>query len=204
MIADARRPDGLRASFRRVTLSRPPSAHDLAATPRTAPAGWRFPLGVTLFVLGFAAPAAIPLVVRSGLPVGWKTAISGALAVGVPEIIMLAATAVMGKAGFAELKNRVGRFFRKYGPPDRVGRTRYRIGLVMFCLPLITAWLGPYLGNHLPGWTARPMFWHVSGDVLFVASLFVLGGDFWDKLRSLFDHDARVEHGAVCETGESS
>ena len=161
------------------------------------PSGWRFPVGVTIFVAGFAAPAAIPLVVRSDLPAGWKTAISGALAVGVPEIMMLAATAVMGKAGFAELKQRVGRFFRKYGPPDRVGRTRYRVGLVMLCVPLGIAWLGPYLGSHLPGWTAHRMVWHLSGDVLFVASLFVLGGDFWEKLRSLFVHDARAPGGST-------
>jgi hypothetical protein len=28
---------------------------------------------------------------------------------------------------------------------------------------------------------------------MFVASLFVLGGDFWDKVRALFVHDARVQ-----------
>ena len=162
-------------------------------TPEAATgARWRFPVGVTIFVAGFLAPAAIPLVLRSDLPTGWKTAISGVLAVGVPEVMMLAAAAVMGKQGFAVLKLRVGRFFRKYGPPDRVGRTRYRIGLVLFLLPLALAWLGPYVGSHLPGWETRRLFWHVCGDVLFVTSLFVLGGDFWEKLRSLFDHDARA------------
>ena len=30
------------------------------------------------------------------------------------------------------------------------------------------------------------------GDLVFVASLFVLGGDFWDKVRALFVHDANV------------
>jgi hypothetical protein len=31
------------------------------------------------------------------------------------------------------------------------------------------------------------------GDLMFVASLFVLGGDFWDKLRALFIHSAGVQ-----------
>jgi hypothetical protein len=31
------------------------------------------------------------------------------------------------------------------------------------------------------------------GDVIFVASLFVLGGDFWDKIRALFVYRARVQ-----------
>jgi len=114
-------------------------------------AGWRFPVGVTIFVVGFAAPSAIPLVTSSDLPAGWKTAIAGALAVGVPEIMMVAAAAVMGKAGFARLKSQFGRFLKKYGPPEQVSRGRYRVGLGMFTLPLVLAWLAPYLGHHLPG-----------------------------------------------------
>jgi hypothetical protein len=153
---------------------------------------WRFPVGVAIFVLGFAAPAAIPLVARSGLSAGWKTLVSGALAVGVPEIMMVIAAAVMGKEGFAELKRRIGAFFRRHGPPDTVGPTRYRIGLIMFAAPLLLGWLGPYLHHHLPGFDSHPMWWHVGGDVVFVTSLFVLGGDFWNKLRSLFVHGARA------------
>jgi len=155
-------------------------------------AGWRFPVGVTIFVLGFAAPLAIPLVTSSDLPAGWKTAIAGALAVGVPEIMMVVAAAVMGKDGFARLKSQFGRFLRKYGPPEQVGRTRYRMGLVMFTLPLLLAWLGPYLGHHLPGYGGHRLLWAIGGDLAFVASFFVLGGEFWDKLRALFVHGARA------------
>jgi len=154
--------------------------------------GWRFRAGVALFVLGFAAPLAIPLVVASALPTPWKTALSGALALGVPEIMMVVAAAVMGKEGFAEIKKRFGRFIKKYGPPDTVGSTRYRIGVVMFAAPILLGWLGPYLHRFLPGFDTHPMWWHVSGDVIFVASFFVLGGEFWDKLRSLFVHGARA------------
>ena len=105
---------------------------------------------------------------------------------------MVVAAAVMGKQGFAELKRRFGSFLARHGPPQQVSRTRYRIGLVMFALPLLLALLGPYLHHHLPAYDARPMWWHVTGDVLFFASLFVLGGDFWDKLRSLFVHGAKA------------
>jgi len=93
--------------------------------------GWRFPVGVGIFVAGFVSPAAIPLVTSSDLPTGWKTLLSGFLAVGLPELMMLAATAIMGKEGFAELKRRLGRFMKLHGPPDVVGPTRYRVGLVI-------------------------------------------------------------------------
>lgn len=154
--------------------------------------GWRFPVGVTIFVLGFAAPLAIPLVVASELPAAWKTVLSGALALGVPEVMMVAAAAVMGREGFIELKRRFGRFFARYGPPQHVSRGRYRVGLVMFALPLLVAWLGPYVQGHLPGFEQHPLWWHLGGDLVFVASFFVLGGEFWDKLRSLFVHGARA------------
>jgi len=111
---------------------------------------WRFPAGVAIFGVGFAAPLAIPLVVASEMPAPWKTAISGVLAVGVPEVMMLLAAAVMGKEGFAELKRRIGRFFRRYGPPDAVGPTRYRVGLAVVVLHIVMGRLGPYRGGHLP------------------------------------------------------
>jgi hypothetical protein len=34
------------------------------------------------------------------------------------------------------------------------------------------------------------MTYAVGGDLLLFISLFVLGGDFWNKLQSLFVHDA--------------
>ena len=153
---------------------------------------WRFPAGVAIFVLGFCAPLAIPLVVASSLPAGWKTAVSGALALGVPEVMMIAAAAVMGQEGFIKLKGHFGRFFKKVGPPDRVSVNRYRVGLLMFAAPLLLGLLGPYVHTHLPGFDDHPMWWHVGGDLVFVASFFVLGGEFWDKLRSLFVHGARA------------
>ena len=37
-----------------------------------------------------------------------------------------------------------------------------------------------------------PIPYAVGGDLLLLASFFVLGGDFWDKLRSLFIYDAHA------------
>jgi len=50
--------------------------------------------------------------------------------------------------------------------------------------------------SYAPQWLpdASPQrFWICLGaDVTFLASLFVLGGDFWDKLRALFVREARA------------
>jgi hypothetical protein len=63
---------------------------------------------------------------------------------------------------------------------------RHAIGLVMFCLPLISAMLEPYVDTIWPG--LRPNVWQfqVLGDLMLMASFFVLGGDFWSKIHALF------------------
>jgi len=156
-------------------------------------AGWRFRLGLIVLVVGWLSPLCIPLITATELPTRWKTIISGALAVGIPEVFTVAAIAIMGKSGYNLIKERIFSFLKKHGPPDRVSLTRYRIGLVMFVLPVVFGWLGPYGAHLIPGYEAHRFFVSLIGDVMFVASLFVLGGDFWDKIRALFSHSARVQ-----------
>ena len=153
---------------------------------------WRLHLGVIVFVIGFLSPLLIPLVTASELPTKWKAVISGCLAVGIPELFSIAAIAIMGKSGFNYIKDRFFGFLKKYGPADRVSRTRYRIGLVMFLLPIFFGWLAPYFPNTVPGYETHRFLVNLIGDMMFVSSLFVLGGNFWDKIRALFVHDAIV------------
>lgn len=154
---------------------------------------WRLRLGMAIFVIGFLSPLLIPLVTASDLPTKWKTIISGALAVGIPELFSIVAIAIMGKPGFNYIKERFFAFLKKHGPADRVGRTRYRIGLVMFLLPIFFGWLAPYAPHLIPGYEPHRFAVNLAGDVLFISSLFVLGGDFWDKVRALFSHEAKVQ-----------
>ena len=105
------------------------------------------------------------------------------------KVILLFAIAVVGKAGFRELKAKV---FRKLSPPAEVGPMRYRIGLVMFCFPIVQGLLETW-GSHIAPQIAVSGLWvDIVTDGMMVASLFVLGGNFWDKLRALFVVDARA------------
>jgi hypothetical protein len=156
-------------------------------------AGWRLRLGLIILVVGFLSPLAIPLVTATELSSKWKAIISGALAVGIPEVFSVVAIAIMGKAGFNYIKGRIFGFLKKHGPSDRVSRTRYHIGLVMFTLPILFGWLGPYGAHLIPGYDTHRFVVGLIGDAMLVASLFVLGGDFWDKVRALFIHQARVQ-----------
>ncbi len=142
--------------------------------------------GVIVFVVGQMSPLLIPLVLSSDLGSGIKTVLSGILMIGIPELAIMLSVIIMGKAGFAFLKSKIGYFFKQYGPPDTVSKTRYTIGLIMFIIPFTVAWLLPYFEHLIPWYEAYHLWINISGDVLLVISLFVLGGDFWEKLRSLF------------------
>ena len=158
-----------------------------------SPTGLRFRLGLTILIVGWLSPLLIPVVTRTSLGTEWKTIISGLLAVGIPEVFTVAAIAIMGKSGFNLIKERIFSFLKKHAPPDRVSLIRYRIGLVMFALPIIFGWLGPYGAHKIPGYETHRLVVIVIGDLMFAASLLVLGGDFWDKIRALFTHGARVQ-----------
>ena len=155
-------------------------------------AGWRLKLGVALFVLSILLPViGVPLVAALGLSAATVATVTGVLLVSA-EVLGIVAVAVMGKPGFAFIKNRVFGFLRQYGPPAEVSRTRYRIGLVMFAVPILFGWVAPYAADMIPGYAENVFTYAIVGDLALLASLFVLGGDFWDKLRALFIHGSRV------------
>jgi hypothetical protein len=153
---------------------------------------WRLKFGTGLFGLSILLPiAGVPMVGLFDFSTSVTATVTGGLLVSA-EVMGLAAVAVMGKSGYALIKKKVLGFLKQYGPPNKVGRMRYRIGLVMFCTPIVFGWLSVYTTRWIPGFGNSPFFYAVGGDLMLLGSLFVLGGDFWDKLQSFFIHDAQV------------
>jgi hypothetical protein len=164
-----------------------------AEPPSAPPTGWRFGLGVTLFTVGLVCPVFIPVLGLLDLPAAWMATLSGFFALGLPELLWLAAAVVLGKEGFARLKAALWGIVKRHALPQTPGPIRYRIGLVLFAAPLLVGWLVPYFSDLVPGYEENRVALSVAGDVTFLISLLVLGGDFWDKLRSLFVIDARAQ-----------
>jgi hypothetical protein len=151
--------------------------------------GWRFKFGIFTFIFAFALWLLIPLAASLNIPSARIAALTGAIFIA-NKVLLLVCVAVMGKTGFQQLKTVV---LRKFTPAETVGPTRYAIGLVMFCLPLLSAMLEPYVDQFWPG--LRPNKWQLQlfGDVMLIASFFVLGGDFWSKIRALFVRTVKAE-----------
>ena len=108
------------------------------------------------------------------------------LVLGVPEAFMLIAIAILGKQSFDYLKSRL---WKSVQPADKVSSTRYRIGLVLFFPPILFGWLQPYRELWITEFEAYQVRLAIVGDIIFAISLFVLGGDFWLKIKALFTHE---------------
>jgi len=152
----------------------------------------RLLIGGFFFILGLICPVFIPLVLITDLSVAFKSIISGLLALGIPEILMLVAIVILGRPGYAYLKSSIFQFFKKYGPPAKVSQTRYRIGLILFAGPILFGLLLPYISDLVPLYYENNLAINIGLDLIFLTSLFILGGDFWDKLRSLFIYNSKV------------
>jgi hypothetical protein len=149
-----------------------------------APPKGRLIAGVSVFALGWITTLAlVPVITASPLP----SSLGGVVVFVGPKIGVLMALAIMGKPGFAYLKMQVFGFL---APAADVSAARHRVGIVMFAAALVLGFLEPYV---LPRLTAdRAIGATLAIDLLLVASILVLGGNFWDKVRALFVRDARV------------
>jgi hypothetical protein len=121
-----------------------------------------------------------------------KTTLNGIPLLGVPKLFLVIAVGIMGKPGFAYLKSLIGGHVSKLAPPATVSPLRYRIGLILFVTMIVLGSIGDYLAEDVfPMRQQHPRLVALAGDVLLMLSLFILGGDFWDKLRSLFIREQR-------------
>ena len=99
----------------------------------------------------------------------------------------------MGKPGFNHMKKLFFGFLKKQAPPDKVSLTRYRFGLILFTFPILFGWLAPYITIIIPNYDLQSLTVNLILDGMLISSFFVLGGDFWDKIHSLFVHGATAK-----------
>lgn len=154
-----------------------------------APAkGWKFYLGVALFIYGFASfgmAALMPLLCVPAVAATVATAIviSG-------EVCFWVSAALLGKPFVEGLKSKLKAIFNQVpSPPQPISRRRHAFGLVLFSLSFVTYYVVmviPFLGWEKGTGLTAIVAVALCGELLFLASLFVLGGEFWAKLKALY------------------
>ena len=154
--------------------------------------GPQFYTGITVLVIGFLLPLLIPFVAYLDVSTEVRTLISGILLVGGPEIFSIIAIAIMGKSGYLYIKSKVFALLKRALPTGGVSRLRYNIGLVLLISHVIFAYLTFYVPEWLPGYDEHRIAINLTADFLMVITLFILGQDFWEKIRALFIYDAKA------------
>jgi|688.fasta_scaffold334118_2 hypothetical protein len=152
----------------------------------------RFAAGITLLVLSFVLPFGSVWILASKLAPALKAIFVGLLTFGGPEVFGLAAIALLGKECFDFLHSKVFGFLSKLAPSGSVSRARYIFGLIIFILSFIPSFVYAYAPQFIPDNSPGRLYISLSADLIFITSLFVLGGDFWDKLRALFIYEAKA------------
>lgn len=83
-------------------------------------------------------------------------------------------------------------FYYHVAKAHKVSKTRFNIGLVLFIVPFIPNYFLAYAPNLFPDAYLVRSIIHFYFDLILISSLFVLGGDFWDKHRDLFIYTAKA------------
>lgn len=173
-------------------MSTPTDVNQRSETKR----GWRYYVGLILFVLSLILPLlALVIVPLLGVSPGISTLLYGLSIAGGPDLLLVAAAALMGKENLTYLLSKLGGWFKNLVKWDQVTAKRYRLGVWLLVISVLTSLVLFYIfpsslrEGDQPGWG---FYVTVGADILFIISFFVLGAEFWGKLRSLFQYNARV------------
>jgi hypothetical protein len=151
---------------------------------------WKYYLGITLFVFswltfGFAFLAPF-------LPVSAAiAAVIAAAFIIAGEVTFWASVALLGKPFMQFLKAKLLEFLHSRRPAElrRVSKERHYVGLALFLGSFLSYYLAmavPFLGLPREQMLAGIIVILIVGQATFFISLFVLGGEFWAKLKKLF------------------
>jgi len=146
---------------------------------------WRFYLGIGALALAIIMPVFALLVPLLGLSVAQSALIVGMLIGGGPEVMALIAVALLGKETFRYLLHSLKRFFRTKLLEKSASKGRYYFGLTINIASWIPLYLYGYLPAMMPGGDMR-IYILAAADLSFVASMFIMGGEFWEKVRQIF------------------
>lgn len=148
-------------------------------------ASFRLGLGVAMLVIGFLLPLGSVLVVQTDWSAPVKSLLSGLLFFGF-EILAIPAVAIMGKENFDRIMAPIRRLMGRVRLSHDVGPMRHAVGVTLFFVSFLPAYIMGYLPWLLPDVSSQRLWVNLLADAVFLISLVVLGGDFWDKLRALF------------------
>lgn len=153
---------------------------------------WKYYAGLALFIYCWIPYLASALILILHIPIDKSLAAIGVFVVSA-EIAFALSVVLLGKPFIALIKSKVKGFIlrrKELWHAAPVGRVRHAVGVVLLLVSFLPYFITEFslLTGYPRGdagrWTLFCLL--VAGDALFMTSLFVLGGDFWDRLKALF------------------
>jgi hypothetical protein len=107
-------------------------------------------------------------------------------------LMKIGSVAILGKPSYLYIKSLFRHHLARVLKPYHASRMRYNLGLFLFFLPVVPTYLMAYAPQVISDNFYVRLITNISVDAIFITSLFVLGGDFWDKLKALFTFSAKA------------
>ena len=162
-----------------------------ASMPPTLKKDWRFYAGMTAMVLAVVMPLCALVVPMLGLSTTQSALLAGVLLAGGPEVLCILAVALLGKDTFRYFTHRIMTALRRAVIDQPASKARYYTGLVVIMLSWLPAYIYAYAPTLMPGGDAR-IYVLAAMDLAFVVSVFLMGGEFWEKVRRIFVYEGRI------------
>jgi len=145
----------------------------------------RFYAGLTALILACVMPLLALAVPFLDLSTGVAATVVGVLVAGAPEVLVLVAAALLGKETLHYFIDRAKRAVSSAVTLKPVSKPRYYVGLAIAVGSVLPLYLYGYFPETMPSGNAR-IYILVASDLSFIISVFILGGEFWEKFRGLF------------------
>lgn len=172
--------------------------------------GWRYRIGMALFIIPFPLFFATPIVVpMMGLSATETTALIGGILL-VIEVVWFASIPLLGKEGFDALKSKAFGWMKL--TPGPISRGRHRFGIALLIVSVLGSVLlsggfllgsfamsdsddptGPILGMTFQQQASLYTWVEIASIVGMIVSVLILGGEFWERLKNVFDWPGGAE-----------
>jgi len=159
--------------------------------PSPTETNWRLWIGTSFLVLALFLPVGALALSWLGWPVAQSAFVAFLLVGGMPEIICLLAIAVLGKANFESVVSVSKRTRLAMSLAAPASQLRYYAGLAGCLLNGVPLYIYAYAPWLLPDGSNK-FYILVAADLIFFFSLFLAGGEFWEKFRRIFVWEGKV------------
>ena len=171
---------------------------DEPETPVSQPkTGWRRILGIILFGLSLSLPLITLVVVPVlGFPQEINAVLFGLSVVGGPDVLLIAAVAVLGKDGVSDLMGKLGTFGKRVFRWDSVTKTRYMVGLVVLVVamvaPLIPLFFWESSVETIDGGPGWGFYLGVASVFVFIGAVLSMGAPLWSRIEAVVTWEAQI------------